>query len=69
MDMIAKSLTIDNNYLSIDEFAEEGEVFFTDLALRNLCDNEEYDYYSSTSNGKRGADIKPRFTLRRFLAE
>ena len=55
MDMIAKSLTIDNNYLSIDEFAEEGEEFFTDLALRNLCDNEEYDYYTSKSNGKRGA--------------
>lgn len=64
MDTVTKSLTVDNNYLSIEEFAESGEVFFVEKALA-----EEYDIIPSAANSKRGADKKPRFTLQRFLSE
>lgn len=74
------SLTIDNNYLSVKEFAGEVEEDLeraTLQALAHLYDNEVYDIYPSISNvtgwedivGKRGADIQPRWTLGRFLAE
>lgn len=74
------SLTIDNNYLSVKEFAGEVEEDLeraTLQALAHLYDNEVYDIYPSISNvtgwedivGKRGADIQPRWTLSRFLAE
>lgn len=51
---------MDSNYISIEEYTE-------------IDDNEVYDYYPSRSNVKgwdkkrRGADVKPRFTLRRLL--
>lgn len=74
------SLTMDNNYLSVKEFAGEVEEDLeraTLQALAHLYDNEVYDIYPSISNvtgwedivGKRGADIQPRWTLGRFLAE
>lgn len=80
MDMDIASLTIDNNYLSVKEFAGEVEEDLeraTLQALAHLYDNEVYDIYPSISNvtgwedivGKRGADIQPRWTLSRFLAE
>lgn len=74
------SLTMDNNYLSVMEFTGEVEEDLekaTLQALAHLYDNEVYDIYPSISNvtgwedivGKRGADIQPRWTLGRFLAE
>lgn len=78
--MDTASLTMDNNYLSVKEFAGEVEEDLeraTLQALAHLYDNEVYDIYPSISNvkgwedivGKRGADIQPRWTLGRFLAE
>lgn len=78
--MDTASLTMDNNYLSVEEFAGEVEEDLeraTIEALAHLYDNEVYDIYPSISNvtgwedivGKRGADIQPRWTLGRFLAE
>jgi hypothetical protein len=64
MDTVTKSLTVDNNYLSIEEFAESGEEYFVEKALA-----EEYKIIPSATNSKRGADKKPRFTLQRFLSE
>lgn len=80
MAMDIANLTMDNNYLSIEEYVGEDE---EDLeraslqALAHLYDNEVYDIYPSISNvtgwenmvGKRGADTQPRWTLSRFLAE
>lgn len=78
--MDTASLTMDNNYLSIEEYVDKDEddlEMATLQALAHLYDNEVYDIYPSISNvtgwedmiGKRGADIQPRWTLGRFLAE
>lgn len=72
-----QSLTIDNNYLSIDEFAEDPVEFEVQRAIRHLQVIEEYDIIPSISNtpdwdnrrGKRGIDAKPRLTLSRLMAE
>lgn len=69
MDTIARCLTIDNNYLSIDDLTESDEEAAVNKALCEIRSNEVYDYYISECNSKRGADRKRRFTLQRFMAE
>lgn len=69
------NLTIDNNYLSIEEFVEFPMEEVVRRALETLNAIEEYDIIPSISNeegweaevGKRGIDTRPRFTLGRFL--
>lgn len=72
-----QNLTIDNNYLIIEEFAEDPVEFEVQRAIRHLQVIEEYDIIPSISNtpdwdnrqGKRGIDAKPRRTLSRLIAE
>lgn len=45
-----QSLTIDNNYLSIDEFTEDPVEFEVQRAIRHLQVIEEYDIIPSISN-------------------
>lgn len=69
------NLTIDNNYLSIEEFVEFPVEEVVRRALETLNAIEEYDIIPSISNeegwedniGKRGIDTRPRFTMSRFL--
>ena len=69
------NLTIDNNYLSIEEFVEFPIEEIVQRALETLNAIEEYDIIPSISNnkgwedkiGKRGVDTRPRFTKSRFL--
>lgn len=69
------NLTIDNNYLSIEEFVELPIEEVVRRALETLNAIEEYDIIPSISNeegwedkiGKRGVDTRPRFTKSRFL--
>lgn len=69
------NLTIDNNYLSIEEFVEIPIEEIVQRALETLNAIEEYDDIPSISNnkgweaevGKRGIDTRPRFTMSRFL--
>ena len=69
------NLTIDNNYLSIEEFVEFPMEEVVRRALETLDSIEEYDIIPSISNnkgweaevGKRGIDTRPRFTMSRFL--
>lgn len=75
MEYDTSNLTIDNNYLSIEEFVEFPIEEIVQRALETLNAIEEYDDIPSISNnkgweakvGKRGIDTRPRFTLGRFL--
>lgn len=75
MEYDTSNLTIDNNYLSIEEFVEFPIEEIVQRALETLNAIEEYDDIPSISNnkgwetevGKRGIDTQPRFTLSRFL--
>lgn len=69
------NLTMDSNYLSIEEYLDFPIEEVVKKALETLNSVEEYDDYPSISNvlgweaevGKRGIDTQPRFTLGRFL--
>lgn len=69
------NLTMDSNYLSIEEYLDFPIEEVVKKALETLNSVEEYDDYPSISNvpgweaevGKRGIDTQPRFTLSRFL--
>lgn len=77
MEYDISNLTMDSNYLSIEEYLEFPIEEVVQKALDTLNSIEEYDDYPSMSNipgwedmiGKRGIDTKPRMTLERLMAE
>lgn len=75
MEYDISNLTMDSNYLSIEEYLDFPIEEVVKKALDTLNSVEEYDDIPSISNtpgwedmiGKRGIDTQPRFTLSRFL--
>jgi hypothetical protein len=77
MEYDISNLTMDSNYLSIEEYLDFPIEEVVKKALETLNSVEEYDDIPSISNnkgwedmaGKRGIDTKPRMTLERLMAE
>lgn len=77
MEYYMSNLTMDSNYLSIEEYLDFPIEEVVQKALETLNSVEEYDDHPSISNvpgwedmvGKRGIDTRPRMTLERLMAE
>ena len=77
MEYDISNLTMDSNYLSIEEYLDFPIEEVVQRALDSMNSVEEYDDHPSISNipgwedmvGKRGIDTRPRMTLARLMAE
>ena len=77
MEYDISNLTMDSNYLSIEEYLDFPIEEVVKKALDSLNSVEEYDDYPSISNVpgwedivvKRGIATRPRMTLERLMAE